>query len=157
MSDLEEISTAVLSASSATACGCEAVQGSFRKRVDVLVVDDNKLIADTTSAILSRFGFCAVTAYDGVTALRLAAETSPEILLSDVMMPVVNGVELAISVRKILPLTAILLFSGQAATKDILEDARRQGHTFAIVNKPIHPEELVRHLNHLRQISASLT
>lgn len=108
-------------------------------------------MADTTSAILNRFGFRAITAYDGVTALLLAAETNPDILLSDVMMPVLNGVDLAISVREMLPGAAIVLFSGQAATKDLLEEARQKGHFFEVLSKPIHPEELVRHLNSLRQ------
>ena len=150
-SDPEEVSAAETFANSAADCECEAIEASRRRQVDILVVDDNRIIADTTSAILNRFGFQTVTAYDGATALDLAADRCPDILLSDVMMPVLNGVELAISVRKILPGIAILLFSGQAATKDILEEARRQGHFFEVLSKPIHPEELVRHLNRLHR------
>lgn len=150
VSGSEEVSSAKAFMNRAADYGCEA---SISEQVNILVVDDNKVIADTTSAILNRFGFCAITAYDGVTALRLAAETSPDILLSDIVMPIVNGVDLAISVRKILPETAILLFSSQAATEDILEDARRRGYCFDIVGKPIHPEELVYHLNRVRRNS----
>lgn len=124
--------------------GCES---SPERRVNILVVDDNKLIADTTCAILDLFGFCAIPAYDAITALRLATETSPDILLSDIMMPVVNGVDLAITVRRILPDTAVLLFSSYPATEDILEDAQRAGHFFEILTKPIRPEELVYRLN----------
>jgi CheY-like chemotaxis protein len=148
----DEVSTSEASANRAAGRECET---SLRKHVNILVVDDNKVIADTTSAILNRFGFCATTAYDGVTALRLAAETSPDILLSDVIMPVLNGVELAICVRKILPETAILLFSSQAATEDLLEDAEQEGYSFEIVGKPIHPEELIRRLNSLSRNSRS--
>jgi CheY-like chemotaxis protein len=146
----EEVSTFEASMNRAADCESEA---SLRKHVTILVVDDHKLIADTTSAILNRFGFCAIAAYDGATALRLAAETNPDILLSDVIMPFLNGVELAISVRKMLPQTAILLFSSQAATEDILEDARRQGYYFEIVSKPIPPEELVYNLNRVHRNS----
>lgn len=149
----EEVSMAKASMNRAADRGCKASAG---KQVNILVVDDNKLIADTTCAILNRFGFCAITAYDGITALRLAAETSPDILLSDIIMPNVNGVELAMSVRKILPETAILLFSSQAATEDILEDARQKGYYFDIVAKPIHPEKLVYHLNRVHRNSRPL-
>jgi DNA-binding response OmpR family regulator len=146
----EEVSTSEAFLNRAADCGCEV---SPRKHIHILVVDDNKVIADTTSAILNQFGFCAITAYDGMTALRLAAETNPDIVLSDVIMPLLNGVELAISVRKILPETAILLFSSQAATEDILEDARQEGYFFEIVGKPIQPEELVYRLNRLHRNS----
>jgi len=146
----EEVSTTRAFMNRVADCGCE---GSLRKQVSILVVDDNKVIADTTSAILNRFGFCATAAYDGVTALRLAAESSPDILLTDIVMPIVNGVDLAISVRKMLPETAVLLFSSQAATEDLLEDARREGYLFDIVNKPIQPEELVYHLNRVHRNS----
>lgn len=146
----EEVSTPKAFMNRAADCGCE---GSLKKQVSILVVDDNKVIADTTSAILNRFGFYATTAYDGVTALRLAAESSPDILLTDIVMPIVNGVDLAISVRKMLPETAVLLFSSQAATEDLLEDARQRGYSFDIVGKPIQPEELVYHLNRVHRNS----
>jgi len=151
VSELEEVSTIEAFANSGAHCRREVVQASLRKHIDVLVVDDNQLIADTTSAILNQLGFRTITAYDGGTALRMAAESSPDILLSDVMMPILNGVELAISVRKILPETAVLLFTGQTATDDIFEDARRKGYFFEILNKPIHPDELVSRLNRLRR------
>lgn len=146
----EEVSTVETFANCAAHYRREALGVSPRKHVDVLVVDDNQLIADTTSEILKRLGFSTIAAYDGRTALRMAAEMRPDVLLSDVMMPVMNGVDLAISVRKMLPETAVLLVTG-AATEDIFEDAGRKGYSFEIVNKPIHPVELVSHLNRIRQ------
>lgn len=146
----EEVSTIEAIANCAAQCRYEAVGASLRKHVDILVVDDNQLIADTTSAILNRLGFSAVAAYDGSTALLMATKMRPDILLSDVMMPIMNGVELAKSVRKLLPETAVLLITGQAATDSIFEDARREGYFFEIINKPIHPDELISHLKRLR-------
>jgi CheY-like chemotaxis protein len=112
----------------------------------ILVVDDQHIIADSTAEILNMSGFRAVKAYDGKTALQMATELHPDYLLTDVLMPSMNGVELAIAIRKILPKTSILLFSGQAGTADILEKARKEGHAFDLVAKPIHPEKLVEHL-----------
>lgn len=117
----------------------------------ILVVDDHRLIADSLAEILNISGFRAVVAYDGESALRIALELRPEYLLTDVVMPSMNGVELAISVRKSAPDTTILLFSGQAGTKDILEQARREGYAFDLVAKPIHPELLLDYLRRARK------
>jgi CheY-like chemotaxis protein len=54
-----------------------------------------------------------------------------------------NGIEAAIEIRKFLPNCKILLFSGQAATADLLEKARAKGHEFEILAKPVHPQDLL--------------
>lgn len=112
----------------------------------ILVVDDERIIADTTAEILNKSGFRAVVAYDGKSALRLATEIRPNILLTDVMMPGMNGIDLAIAVRDEQPETTILLFSAQAVTRDLLEDPRSEGYEFELLLKPIHPEELIQRL-----------
>ena len=109
----------------------------------VLVVDDERTIADTTAEILNRFGFQAIRAYDGQQALKIAAKLQPDYLLTDVLMPGMNGVELAIAITRILPLTKTLIFSGQAGVSDLLQQAEEQGYVFNLVDKPIHPEKLI--------------
>jgi CheY-like chemotaxis protein len=104
------------------------------------------MIADTTAEILSKYGFRAVRAYSGQSALKLAEKLKPDYLLTDVLMPRMNGVELAIAISKILPAMKILLFSGQAGISDILREAEEEGYTFDLVAKPIHPEKLIEHL-----------
>ncbi len=118
--------------------------------LSILVVDDEEIVANTTFEILNMSGFCAFVAYDGKTALELAAKFRPDILLTDVVMPGMNGVELAVCIRKLLPPTAILLISGQAGTLDLLEKARNEGFVFELVAKPIHPTKLIEHLRRLR-------
>ena len=117
----------------------------------ILVVDDHRLIADSLAEILNLSGFRPAVAYDGETALKIALELHPDYLLTDVVMPSMNGVDLAVTVRKKLPDTTILLFSGQAGTKDMLEEARREGYSFDLVSKPIHPELLLEYLRRARQ------
>jgi CheY-like chemotaxis protein len=68
---------------------------------------------------------------------------APDLLISDVAMPGISGVDLAIQMRAQYPTCKILLFSGQAATKDLLEDARGQGHDFDLLLKPVPPTELL--------------
>lgn len=105
----------------------------------VLVVDDEKLIADTLKEILEMAGFHVVAAYDGWGAIHAATQFQPDCLLSDVLMPGMNGVELAIAMRKMFPATRILLFSGQAGISDIVTEGSRQGYEFELLAKPIIP------------------
>jgi len=112
----------------------------------VLVADDERVIADTLAMILNQSGFHARVAYTGEKALELAAEFQPEMLISDVIMAGLNGIDAAIKIREILPNIKILLFSGQAATADLLEKARAQGYEFEILAKPVHPQDLLAKL-----------
>jgi DNA-binding NtrC family response regulator len=115
----------------------------------VMVVDDEKIIADTLSIILSRSGFSTVTANDGRSALEIAARVKPQLLISDVVMPGMTGVELAIELTQIVPRCKILLFSGQAATVDLLENARKAGFDFTTLTKPVHPTDMLRHVSEI--------
>ncbi|HVG27197.1 MAG TPA: response regulator [Acidobacteriaceae bacterium] len=112
----------------------------------ILVVDDEKLIADTIVQILNRNGFIAEAAYSGQEAIEKAGRHCPELVLSDVLMPHVDGVEAAIAIRELCPDTRIVLFSGQAATVEILARARERGYSFELLPKPIHPTQLIKHL-----------
>ena len=114
----------------------------------VLVVDDERVIADTLAIILNQHGYEAAAAYSGNEAVERARAIEPDLIISDVIMQDMNGIEAAIHIRKFLPACKILLFSGQAATADLLENARAQGHEFEILAKPVHPTDL---LNKLRE------
>jgi DNA-binding response OmpR family regulator len=115
------------------------------KRV-VFVVDDEAVIAQTLAVILNQAGFQA-TAFDRPEkAIAARAELAPDLLISDVMMPGMTGVELAIHFREAQPDCKILLFSGQAATADLLREAREQGYDFDLLSKPVHPADLLAKL-----------
>ena len=119
---------------------------SKKKKLIVLVVDDERLIADTMAEVLTRSGYYALSAYDGQTALELAIQVSPDFVLTDVVMPHMNGVQLAIAVSKALPKTEILLLSGQAGVTEIMERGRKEGYSFELIAKPVHPEILLQRL-----------
>ncbi len=116
----------------------------------VLVVDDERLIADTVAQILNIHGYDAFSAYSGTEALKLAESFRPDYLLTDVMMPVINGIDLALSIEKLVPNVKVLLFSGQAGTNALLQRRHIDGTHFPIVAKPIHPERLVEALSELK-------
>jgi CheY-like chemotaxis protein len=113
----------------------------------VLVVDDEHVIADTLSIILEKSGFSVMTAYDGATALQLATDLNPDLLITDVMMPGMTGIELAITMTQSIPQCKILLFSGQAATVDLLESARHEGYDFITLTKPVHPTDMLKRIS----------
>lgn len=112
----------------------------------VLVVDDERVIADTLAIILNQSGFDASAVYTGTDAVETARAHEPDLIISDVIMPDMNGIEAAIRIRQLLPDCKILLFSGQAATADLLEKARLEGHEFEILAKPVHPQDLLAKL-----------
>lgn len=113
------------------------------RKLRVIVIDDETLIAETVAEILRQEGFEAVAVSAGRSAVELAKTWLPDIVLSDVIMPGQNGIETGVRIRELVPSCKVILFSGQAATVDLLEDARRHGHHFEILAKPIKPEQLI--------------
>ncbi len=112
----------------------------------VLVADDERVIADTLAIILNQSGFQATAVYSGEKAVETARTLQPDMVISDVIMTDLNGIDAAIRIRGMLPTCKILLFSGQAATADLLDRARVQGHEFEILAKPVHPQDLLARL-----------
>lgn len=121
------------------------------RRFRILVVDDERLLADTTAAILRTAGFETGTAYEGFSALEHAVSFRPDYLLTDIMMPGMNGVELAIAMTQRFPGMKVLLFSGQAGISDILEQSRARGYEFPLLAKPVHPTKLVQEFKRLKR------
>jgi CheY-like chemotaxis protein len=113
------------------------------KNQRIIVIDDEVLIAETVAEILNDQGFEATPVSDGAAAIELAKTLRPDIVLSDVIMPGLNGIETGIRIREIVPDCRLILFSGQAATVDLLAKAHQQGHRFDILAKPIKPEQLI--------------
>jgi DNA-binding response OmpR family regulator len=122
----------------------------------VLVVDDECTIADTLSEILRRSGFNAIAAYDGPSALDAALLNPPQVLITDVVLPGMNGIDLAISMRRIFTECKVILFSGNAATSPLLASAMRAGHNFVLLTKPVHPGEMLAHVSGCMQPRVAL-
>jgi CheY-like chemotaxis protein len=127
---------------------------SERRGAVVLVVDDERIIADTLSLILSKNGYEVLTAYDGAGALKLAAEIVPDILIADVVMPEMTGIELATILVREHPGCQVLLFSGQAATMNLLEKAGASGHEFRLLTKPVPPLDMLCYVSDCLETSA---
>ena len=98
----------------------------------VLVADDEQVIANTLAVILNQAGFDAHAVYSGEEALDALDNFQPDMLITDVIMTGITGIEVGIAVRARLPNCKVMLFSGQAATASLLEKARHEGHEFEV-------------------------
>ena len=133
---------------STPSCGSVNDEPSASRRLRVIVVDDERRVADSVKDILLDSGHAAVAAYDGVSAVNIAKESCPDVLLCDVLMPNMNGVDTAVAIHDICPDARIVLFSGHASVSDILNRARDEGHHFEFLPKPIRPGDLLDKLTH---------
>ncbi len=122
------------------------ITSTTASRPRVLVADDEQVIANTLAIILNQAGFESRAVFSGEKAVEALDTFQPDMLISDVIMTGMTGIEAAIITRQKLPKCKILLFSGQAATADLLEKARAQGHEFEILAKPVHPTDLLAKL-----------
>ena len=120
--------------------------GSLR----VLIADDERMIANTLALILTSSGFEARAVYSGEGAIETAGEMKPDVLICDVILGGISGIDVAIRISELQPACKVVLLSGQAATTDLLERAEAEGHRFDILAKPIHPKALLDHLARLK-------
>jgi DNA-binding NtrC family response regulator len=136
----------------------EAVDAGEKYRVPTtLIVDDEPIIADTLSSILRLHGFAIATAYDGLSALEMARRICPSLLITDVAMPGLNGVELADAVKQMWPECSVLLFSAHSSLAEFVREQCELGPRFQFLQKPVHPEVMVTRVSDLLGIEASLT
>jgi DNA-binding NtrC family response regulator len=113
------------------------------KRPRIFVVDDEPIIAFTLATILESAGYTARAFTDPLEALRAVETNCPDYLISDVMMPALNGIDLGIQIKAIYPEVRVLLFSGAVSHSRLWDDPKRKGHSFDILKKPVRPESLL--------------
>jgi DNA-binding NtrC family response regulator len=109
----------------------------------ILIVDDEHNIADTLAMVFKIKGHEATAAYSAESAVEVIESFEPDIVLSDVIMGKMTGVDLAIYLARARPECKVILFSGQNATANLLAEANKKGHDFRLLAKPIHPERLI--------------
>jgi CheY-like chemotaxis protein len=116
----------------------------MKKLPMILVVDDEPLVCDTLVQILREEGYEALSVSDGAAAVQLARHARPQVVICDVVMPGLNGIDAAKKIREFLPEAHIILFSGQAAAAGLIERAEIEGHRFEVLAKPIKPDILLK-------------
>jgi DNA-binding NtrC family response regulator len=119
------------------------MENPFEKQPCIFVVDDEEEIAKMFAVVLQMNLFNAIPYFDPQEALDAANLSPPDYLLTDVMMPGMNGVELAMAVKAVAPECRVLIISGQEASEKLIEKANEQGYDFTLVLKPILPLKMV--------------
>ena len=119
------------------------MENAFKSQPRIFVVDDEPDIAKMLTVVLQMNQFDASSHTDPQAALDAARTSPPEYLISDIVMPGMSGIELAISMQREMPDCKVLLFSGYDGADALIEDAHASGHMFTLVQKPIHPKKLV--------------
>jgi DNA-binding response OmpR family regulator len=118
--------------------------GSEKKR-RVLVVDDDPITADTITAIVNMHGCEAQALYSGESALEWIESFRPDIVLTDIRMRKVSGVDTAVRVRELHPECRVILFSASSLSADDRQTIDQLG--FEFIARPLHPTELVARLS----------
>jgi DNA-binding response OmpR family regulator len=112
----------------------------------ILIVEDEPIVADTLAKILQQGGYAPYIAYDGESAIEEALLRPPELVIADVILPGMNGVELGLTVRRIFPDCKVILSSGHLHTHDLLTDALSAGNHFVFLQKPVEPKVLLAYV-----------
>ena len=120
----------------------------------VLIVDDERLVADTLVMIAQSHGHIARAAYTGEQATEIAEVFKPHTCISDVMMPGMNGFELAEWMEDHHPNCRLLLISGATGTAALLDELALHGKRRTVLTKPMHPTEF---LNFLATCQSAIT
>jgi len=106
----------------------------------ILIVDDEEMIVRTVKAYLDREGFKTYTAYDGEEALRSFEEKGPDLIVLDLMLPKVSGIEVTRKIRATSRVPIIML-TAKAAEADRVVGLELGADDYVV--KPFSPRELV--------------
>jgi len=114
----------------------------------IFVVDDESVIAQTVGIILRNAGYEARSFSEPGAALDAASGQSPDLLVTDMSMPEMNGIELATRMQELRPQCKVLVISGQMLT---LPSAAKGDDTthFDFLPKPVHPLKLLQTIEHV--------
>jgi CheY-like chemotaxis protein len=114
-------------------------------RPTIAVVDDDEAMVETLCDILELHGWNPIRAYNGEQAVSLLAERDVDVVIMDIRMPRMNGVDALREIKRRRPATNVVLFTASAA-QDLL--ARAEGYGAArILRKPVDARELLEVLS----------
>ena len=108
----------------------------------ILLAEDDLFVRDATVAILEYGGYRVITAENGQEAVRLFHDNKVDMLLLDVIMPVMNGVEAYRAIKKITPDIRVLFTSGY--TSEVLDQELIETKDVRLLHKPVLPDTLLK-------------
>ena len=111
------------------------------KNPEVLIVDDNSSLCKTMSFVLKRKGYSVTTAKDGFEAIERVKERSFDMILIDIKMPHLNGVETLRRIKMIRPEAVVMMMTAYAV-EDLVQDALQEG-VFGVIYKPLDIDKFI--------------
>ncbi len=110
----------------------------------ILIVDDDDLVRLTLEHVLGAAGYLIASATNGKQGIAVFKTFGPHLIITDMMMPLMTGVEMIIAIKKREPRLKIIAMSGGATSgrDDLLQKAQEQGADF-IIWKPFEIEEVL--------------
>ena len=112
----------------------------FKEKTTVLVVDDSADSLAMVNLALDEAGMAVLVALNGKQALNVLDQVTPDVILMDAVMPIMDGFECAVEVRRRLPLVPIIFMTGLSDVEHLVKAFDAGGNDYIV--KPIHPEEL---------------
>lgn len=112
----------------------------------VLIADNRQAMAEWMAETLAGYGYQTTAVYSGHKVVELAAVLRPDVLICEVLMPGLTGIEAGILVRLMLPSCRVILFAERGLASELFERARSRGHQFETLEKPIEPKALLTFL-----------
>lgn len=113
------------------------------RSIRVLVVDDECTVADTLALILNRSGHESLAVYSAAEAVEVASSFKPQALLSDVVMPDMNGFELAQYFAENFTDCKLLLMTGHASATELAQTFLPPDYLPNVLTKPILPQTIL--------------
>ena len=114
------------------------------KGLKILLADDERVFPQTMALILNQRGYTAKAVFSGEEAVAAAAEFAPDVLITDIIMLDLTGVEAAAEIRRTRPSMRVFLYSTFDPWPTLLEPL--EGQEFTTLSVPFHPEKLLQML-----------
>ncbi|MBK7597032.1 MAG: sigma-54-dependent Fis family transcriptional regulator [Acidobacteria bacterium] len=111
------------------------------EKARILIVDDEEAARVGLSEIVTAWGYETRTAGDGLEAMEVAADFYPTAVITDVLMPRLNGFGLLARIHEEYPSTAVILLTGQGSIEDAVRAVKEEG-AFYYFEKPINTRQL---------------
>ncbi|MFH1397683.1 MAG: response regulator [Candidatus Omnitrophota bacterium] len=114
------------------------------RKIKLLVIDDEVDIRESLERILERYGYSVLTAQDGEEGLKIISEQDIDIVLCDISMPKMDGIEFLRNIRKVTLKTEVIIITGQSTIDRCVEAIEQNACGYLL--KPLKTEDILHNI-----------
>ncbi len=118
--------------------------------IKLLLVDDEREFIDTLAERLTLRNFTVSTACSGKEALALFSDNTFDVVILDIMMPGISGIDVLRQIHDLVPLTQVIMLTGHATVKNAIEGMKQGAYDFLL--KPTDTDLLISKINEAYEI-----